>query len=181
MKHCSDNELYKLLQSDHVVREQAFAEIYARHSTRIYSYCRKIMSGSALADDVFQETFLVFLKTSQKEREMTNLPAYILRIARNLCLEHRNTPQTSVPLEGLEFTDGTAFQPESDELLKMISAALELVSAEQREAFILQMDYEMSYQEIADVMNVPVTTVRNWIVRAKSKLRQVLSSYLTVI
>jgi RNA polymerase sigma-70 factor (ECF subfamily) len=178
MKHLSDNELYQMLSREHAVREAAFAEIYQRHSGRIFSYCRKIIGSTAHADDIFQETFLTFLNTAGSERMMTNLPAYLLRIARHLCLEQKRHGSQSVPLEDFDIPVRESNSLEANELSKMISAALELVSDEQREAFVLQMEHDMSYQDIAETMEVPVTTVRNWIVRAKSKIRNILSPYL---
>ncbi|GAB1370813.1 hypothetical protein MASR1M45_08750 [Candidatus Kapaibacterium sp.] len=54
---------------------------------------------------------------------------------------------------------------------------LELLPDMHKEAFILQAFQGLSYSEIAAVLDVPVTTVRNWIVRAKSKLREILLPY----
>ena len=47
----------------------------------------------------------------------------------------------------------------------------------QREALVLQVYGGLSYLEIAEVMGVPMTTVRNWIVRAKDKMRKIVAPY----
>jgi len=167
-----------MLSREHSIREAAFAEIYRRHSGRIFSYCRKTVGSTAQADDIFQETFLTFLNTAGSERAMTNLPAYLLRIARHLCFEQKRQGSQSVPLEDIDIPSREINSLEASELSKMINTALELVSDEQREAFLLQMEHDLSYQDIAETMEVPVTTVRNWIVRAKSKIRHILSPYL---
>jgi RNA polymerase sigma-70 factor (ECF subfamily) len=56
--------------------------------------------------------------------------------------------------------------------------ALELLGDEYREALVLQTYNELSYQEIAEIQGVPLTTVRNRIVRAKRKLREIVQPYL---
>ena len=96
----SDQKLYGMLRGAPQEREAAFRELYARHSSRVYLYCRKVMGPSEIAEDIFQQTFLRFLQSAETERVMTNLPAYLLRIARNLCLNHRKKMgNMTVPLE----------------------------------------------------------------------------------
>jgi len=84
--HVSDIELYAALKNGKSVSEPAFAELYARHSPRIFAYCRRILGDRESAQDAFQETFIRFYNSAQQNREMTNVPAYLLRIARNICL-----------------------------------------------------------------------------------------------
>lgn len=82
----SDRELYHYLSMpEH--RERAFEEIYRRYGQRIYAYCRKILFNTQDAEDAFQSTFLKFLSSVSPDREMTNLPAYLLTIARTTCMD----------------------------------------------------------------------------------------------
>ena len=67
---------------------------------------------------------------------------------------------------------------ESRELERLVSTALDLLPEEQREAFVLQIYDGLSYKEIAEVIDRPVSTVRNPVVRAKQKVRKVLAPYL---
>jgi RNA polymerase sigma-70 factor (ECF subfamily) len=174
----SDAELFYLLNGEPVDKEMAFREIYSRHSTHVYRYCRRILGDKEQCDDIFQETFLRFLQSAQKERLMTNVPAFLIRIARNLCLDenkiYKNRP-VSLESWDIGIEDN---QYEKAELSKLVAMALDLLSDEFREALVLQVYNDMSYDEIAEVMDVPVTTVRNWLVRAKRKIRQILEPYL---
>lgn len=176
----SDAELYAFLHQAKGMRDAAFTEIYERYSGRIFLYCRKILGSRDIADDAFQETFSLFLKSVHPNREMINLPAYLLRIARNVCLQMvrrvERRPET-VFEDGFFKTDPEMVPVERSELIKLLDVALEVLPDEQREALILQVYDDMSYQEIADFMNVPLTTVRNWVVRAKRKLRNELQQY----
>jgi RNA polymerase sigma-70 factor (ECF subfamily) len=159
-------------------RELAFKEIYARYSSRVYLYCQKVLGKSALADDVYQETFLNFLKSAHEERETTNLPAYLLKIARNNCLQvRRRQTFKTIMFEDFHFPveDSTT---ESEEVCRLVTASLDLLIEEHREALVLQMYSGLSYQEIAELTGVPLTTVRNRIARAKSKIREILTPYI---
>jgi len=179
MKAYGDTELFALLSGDPKSKESAFTELYTRHSSRVYRYCRYILADSDAADDVFQETFIRFLHSGEKATNVSNVPAYLLRIARNLCLNAKRDDKSahSEVIEDLEIPmeDKTV---EMAELGRLIEMALALLPEEHREAFVLQEYNGLSYKEIADVTNVPLTTVRNRVVRAKKKLREILTPYL---
>lgn len=176
----SDAELYMLLLGERQERDIAFREIYNRHSSRVFLYCRRILGDVNAADDAFQETFSLFLRSISPEREMTNLPAFLLRIARNACLRMKqrlNDHPTSSFDEGMYMLSPEEQPVEHEELARLIAMALDLLPDDQREALVLQAYEGMSYQEIGEMMNVPITTVRNWIVRAKRKVRETLTPY----
>jgi len=176
----TEAELYAMLFGAKSEKDAAFQEIYDRTSTRIFMYCRKILGSAHTADDAFQETYALFLKSASPEKEMTNLPAFLIRIARNVCLRMRQRVQhhSEVMFNEHFFASPTETSSmETAELSKLLTMALDVLPDDQREALILQAYEDMSYQEIADLMNVPMTTVRNWIVRAKRKLREALEQY----
>ena len=176
----SDAELYAFLFGEKSEKDEAFKEMYERYSARVFMYCRKIVGNMPAADDAFQETFALFLRTITPDRVMTNLPAYLIRIARNVCLRVRQRSQDHPEVmfnESYFVSPKEESQMESDELARLLSLALDILPDDQREALVLQAYEDMSYQEISELMNVPITTVRNWIVRAKRKLREALEQY----
>lgn len=178
MRTYSDVELFRLLRKTET-QGPAFAELYDRYASRVYLYCRRILGDGVLADDLFQETFLKLLGCAREGREVANIPAYLLRIARNLCLNARRSPLfATVALEDFHLPADNRQPVESAELARLVATALELLHEEYREALALQVYGELSYQEIADVLQVPLTTVRNRVVRAKRKVRDILSAYM---
>lgn len=171
-----DGELYSLLtQRQH--RERAFAEIYRRYSHRVFVYCRKILQNTNDAEDAFQDTFLKFLDSASASRQMTNLPGYLLTIARNCCMDILNKRSPHVELVEELHGASNDHTVEQDEINHLITMALELLPFHWREAIVLQLYADMSYQDIAHVLEVPVTTVRNWICRGKQRLREILQPY----
>jgi RNA polymerase sigma-70 factor (ECF subfamily) len=173
----SDLELYNFILENKSNKELAFAELYNRYSRKIYFYCFRIIGNQQQAEDAFQETFLNFLQSINPDRVMTNIGGFILRIARNICHKHiRDTKKPIVSINDIDlsFNDESL---EKKELASMVVASLELLSEEQRESLILQVYYDMSYAEIAEFLGVPVSTVRNWIVRSKRKVSKILAPY----
>ena len=173
----SDIELFDLLKSDRETAEKAFAELYARHSPRVYAYCRRFLGDKDDAQDVFQETFIRFYQSADSKRVMTNVPAFILKIARNLCVNNKSRQSSHYSFEEyMAIADN--IRPEDNELLGLIKHALELLPDEYREIFIMREYNGLSYNEIAEVTNLSMSLVKVRIHRARQKLREILSPYL---
>lgn len=176
-KH-SDVELFHQLRGEPQVARDAFEELYNRYATDIYRYCRRIVGNEALAEDLFQETFLRFYRSAVHERIMTNVAAFILRIARNLCLSAKKSNHYNLlSLEEFEFpVHDTTY--ERKELKHLILTALECLPDEYREVIVLREYDGLSYAEIAEVVGVSVSTVGVRIFRAKRRLADILSPYI---
>lgn len=175
----SDTELYALLHTETKEREEAFTELYTRYSSRVFLYCRCILNDRDLVRDVFQETWLRLLQGVERGRMIENVPAYLLRICRNLCFDIKKNARTRVIVSFEDFNfpvEDNAL--ETKELQTLIATALEMLTDDYREAFILQAYNGLSYKEIAEVIDEPVSTVRNRVVRAKYKIREILAPYL---
>lgn len=177
----TDIALYAQLRASHPEAERAFAELYRRHAPRINAYCKRVLGSREESSDVFQETFARFYESAQTagERTMTNVPAYLLMIARNLCLQHKRNTRVTFRFEDYDSPDNHAARRiEENELLSLITTALELLDFEHREAFVLREYDGLSHQEIAEFLNANEATIRTRVHRAKQKIRQILSPYL---
>jgi len=177
MENLSDIELYGLMSTDEKTARKAFAELYIRYSTRLYAYCRRFLGNKEEAEDAYQEIFVKFFESRKQQRLMTNISAFIMRIAHNVCINLKRNERKIV-----SFDDYMSIQddnrPEKDDLLNLIKSALELLQPEYREVFILREYDGMSYQEIGEVLNMNVSTVKIRIYRAKEKVREILQPYL---
>jgi RNA polymerase sigma-70 factor (ECF subfamily) len=173
----NDNELFDLLNSDKKTAEMAFAELYLRHSPRIYAYCRRFLGNKNDAQDVFQDTFVRFVESSKKPRLMTNVPAYLLKIARNLCVNVKRHEKYPVTFEDYMVPDD--HNNDNDELLKLIKMAIDILPVEYKDIFILREYDGLTYTEIAEVTNTTLAAVKIKLFRAKQKVREILSPYLS--
>ena len=179
MQQLSDEELFLALGAGDDQSRRAFELLYTRYASRVYTYCRKMLNNSALAEDIFQETFVrLFNAARNYSGSMTNTGAYLLRIARNLCLnEKQRKYNNALSLEELHLPVNTPSY-ESAELAQLLETALDALPDEYREALVLKEHLGLSYNEIAGVLGTTMPIVRTRIYRAKIKLRDILAPYL---
>lgn len=174
----SDTELFYMLNDNKEIAERAFTELFNRYSSRVYAYCRRFLGDRDEAQDVYQETFIKFHQSANKDREMTNVPGFLLTIARNLCMNVKRKERPNVTLEEYMSGDDDSLISDKDELLELIKKALELLPDDYREAFVLREYDGLSYEEISKLTNTSLTNVKVRIHRAKQKIKDILQPYL---
>ncbi|HLP27457.1 MAG TPA: RNA polymerase sigma factor [Candidatus Didemnitutus sp.] len=173
-----DLDLYARLAQDDAAAQAALSLLYRRYSQRIYTYCRKILGDNQTAEDLLQETFVKLFESGRQGRSLENFPAYLMTIARNLCLSHRaRSKRQYVEVEDFHLTYHDV-PYEQKELLQLIQTSLELLPEDYREAFVLREYNGLSYNEISDIIGESLDVVKVRIFRAKKKLRDVLAPYL---
>ncbi|MBE0644366.1 MAG: RNA polymerase sigma factor [Bacteroidetes bacterium] len=144
----------------------------------MFAYCLRFLGHRDEAQDVYQETFIRFFESAQKDREMTNVPGYLLKIARNLCLNQRRNKKQTVEFEDYQSLVLPS-TTEKTEFLQLITTALDMLPEDYREVFVLR-EYEgLSYAEIADIVGASLSNVKVRIFRAKQKIRDILAPYIT--
>ncbi|GBD06665.1 ECF RNA polymerase sigma factor SigE [bacterium HR21] len=178
----SDEALFQLMGSpDRRQAEAAFRELYARYAQRVYGYCARILGSRYDAQDVFQETFLRFWQSAQQERTMTNVPAFLLRIARNLCLNFKRDNRPVAELDEEVYASPTpspVAEVERQEFSALLHRAIAQLPLEYREALVLREQLGLSYAEIATLVGASESAVKVRVFRAKEKLRQLLAPYI---
>lgn len=177
LENKTDNELYEMLHQGGKPGRDAFDVLYARYSSKIFTYCKKILNNSDTAEDIFQETFVRFFESAKVERKMTNVAGFLIRIARNLCLnEKAKKYNDKVPLEDFQmpYLDNSY---EKKELNDILNTALEALPEKFREVLILKEFMDLSYNEIAEALNTTLPVIRIRIYRARNKLREILQPY----
>jgi RNA polymerase sigma-70 factor, ECF subfamily len=172
----SDKELVLMLEGKE--KEAAFRELYHRYSSIVHAYCLRVFNNQELAEDIFQETFIRFFNKINIYRENTNVPGFLIKIARNLCLNHKRDVMPTVSMEGMEFPITQDMSYEQKELLDLINMALELLDYEYREAFILREYDGLTYKDIAEICGVTTGNAKSRVFRAKKKIRDILAPYL---
>jgi RNA polymerase sigma-70 factor (ECF subfamily) len=164
--------------------EEAFSLLFARHQRAVYRYAAYIC-GRDGADDVVQDTFLAILR--QRERidvPRTALQAYLLGIARRVALK-RLTLQGAyeeIQLETLNVEDAVASSQLTTldalthrEGTEFVRAAVNSLPLAYREVISLCDLQELDYASAADVLQVPIGTVRSRLHRARALLAVKLS------
>jgi RNA polymerase sigma-70 factor (ECF subfamily) len=148
-----------------------FEELYEAYAADVYRFAFWLAGDHFEAEDITSETFARAWAGHRRIRTKT-LKAYLFTIARNLHLEWQRKRKREVAL-----SDGHASpDPEPDELvayrleLQQARRILQTLPEIDRAAFILRIQYELPYAEIARVLDVPSATARVKVHRARRRL-----------
>ncbi len=149
----------------------------------LYNFAQWLAQDRDEAEDLVQETYAKALKGFSSFRPGTNFRAWMFRILRNAFLTSRTglAVTTTVPLEPedeQELPDAADATPESLAIAsatrEAIQNAIEALPVAFREVLLLAEVEEMSYQEIAESLSIPVGTVMSRIARARTAVRKTL-------
>jgi RNA polymerase sigma-70 factor (ECF subfamily) len=148
---------------------------------QLYNFARWLTQNGAEADDLVQETYTKALRGFSSFQAGTNFRAWMYRILRNSFLSSRTGLKTMVTLDG-EIDDtvlpAETTTPESI-LIELadratVQQALADLPVPAREILLLCEVEEMSYQEIAETLAIPIGTVMSRLFRARKALRELL-------
>ena len=132
--------------------DDALRLLVHRHHARLVGYLRGEVGSLATAEELAMEVFIRLHRAASRWRPEAKLSTYLIHIARNLVLnEWRRRGRK--PTTALEF------------------------AAEQRTAILLVVQQELPYEEIAVIMEAPVSSVKTWIHRARARLRELLKDF----
>lgn len=166
--------------------ESAFDEVYRQFLPQVYNLCLRLCHSAEDAEDLAQETFIRIYRHLGSFDGRASLKTWIYRVTVNQCssrLSRRKLP--TLPLrstedpeeEGVLLVDPER-NPESLSLARdaaeRVEAALRLLQPNFRTAVILRDIDGLSYEEIAEVLEIQIGTVRSRIARGRDGLRQLL-------
>jgi RNA polymerase sigma-70 factor (ECF subfamily) len=155
------------LMDDHDSLEQ----LYLEAAPALLAYFRHQPSLAGAAEDLLQDTFVRALKHRERLETAVSRRAYLFGIARHVGLDAlRRVKPDSEPAELQCVPD---VRP--DERLESMRAAIAELPPLHREALLLKLQQDLSYEEIAEVLDIPVGTVRSRLHHAVLRLRQVLN------
>lgn len=187
------NQTYieRLAQGD----EAAFKKLVNDHKDRVYNTCLGFLHNPHDAEDVAQEVFIQVYDSIDEFREEASLSTWIYKIAVTKSLElirYRKRQKRSGFFKALNnlFSENdeevedenSAFihpgiQLENKERAQVLMNEVEQLPERQRVAFTLQKMEDLSYQEVADVMDLSIPAVESLLHRARQNLKKQLYSY----
>lgn len=154
-----------------------FEELYQRYSKDVFRFAFYLSGDRAKAEDITSEAFVRLWTASEPLRGAT-IKAYLFAIARNLYLHERRFDVRHDQID--DATPDAAIDPEGaagqKETLRAVLQGLKLLAEVDRSALLMRAVDEMSYEEIATVIGVPLSTIKVKIHRARLRLAQVLES-----
>lgn len=147
--------------------ENAMTALIGKHRRRLVRVAANVLRDPFEAEDVTQEAFLKAFREIHKLREDSAFSGYIYRICIRLCMDRlRSKRVEAMVIDKPEPSKGT--QVETQVLVEDLLAEL---TPELRATLVLREMEQMSYEEVADLMRVPVGTVRSRLHTARERFR----------
>lgn len=164
---------------------QAFERLIAPYEKRLYALCLRICANREDALDCAQEVMLRIWRSIPKYRFQASLSTWCYRIATNTCLDllRKQKFRPSVSLDALtedgfapaneteDKSDPQAYS-EADARKRALEEGIASLPPDMRAALVLRDIQGFSYEEIADILTLPIGTVKSRINRSREKLRQ---------
>ncbi|GAW93770.1 sigma-70 family RNA polymerase sigma factor [Calderihabitans maritimus] len=170
-----------------VNREEGFAEIVRRYQRQIFSLAYRLTNNEEEAKDLAQEIFLHLYRSLDKYDRSRKFFPWMYRVATNVCYTFlRRKPPTAIPIDKvIEFTPLIPHldsQPEDycevKEIQRLVQQAIADLPENYRLPLVLRYLEDLSYRQIAEIMEVPITTVETRLYRGKALLQKRLSVIL---
>lgn len=169
--------------------ETCFEILLTRHKSRVYSYIYQMVKDAALAEDIFQDTFIKVIKTlkSKKYTEEGKFLPWVLRISHNLIIDHfrkaKKMPMYDSKDEDFDvfklirIPDGNAEERiAKEQAYRNINRMIERLPKEQKEVLYMRHFADMSFNEIAEQTNVSINTALGRMRYAILNLRKMVES-----
>lgn len=175
----SDQQLVKDIKASDA---KAFQLLYRRYYENLYRFTWRRVRDKELALDLIQEVFTKTWQNRSNLDEKQSIKAFLFRSVINLSIDHlrKQSVRNSVPLE---FSP----EPESDQDEKNIDfqqafeAALQMLTAKQREVFVMRHVDGLRYEEIAEILNLSVKAIEKRMTKTLKILRESLRHILFLI
>ncbi len=201
MKHTTDQSLIEACLAG---RREAFGQLVERYQHRLFHSLVHLLGSTEDAQDAAQDALILAFEKLGTFRGESQFYSWLFRIAYNSAVNSKRKPGSSkrkpgsskrktgpmsVSLEarrdasGLEPADlnpstEPSFGLDVSDRQRLVQQALGELSEEFREAIVLKEIEQMSYEEIAEVVGIPLGTVRSRIHRARMELRQKLAAFI---
>jgi len=174
-----DEEIVRLVQSGRI---ELFNILIIRYETKIKRYARKFLSDFEDINDVIQDVFIKTYKNIQSFDTKRKFSSWLYRIAHNeLVNALKKRKKKALPLfelgvflpQSLRDTDSLNQEIDRKDMQKIIDKCLNGLDFKYREPIILYYFESLSYKEIADIMQIPISTVGVRIKRAKEIIKSI--------
>lgn len=155
-----------------------YHELIERYHAGLIIHCERIVKDRDDAEDVAQEAFIkAYLNLKDYDPDKARFSTWLYRIATNQAINHLQKSRRKIIVDEID-SIAEATMPthlEDERKQEILAAVLKLVPPEYRQAVEAYYWQGLSYQEIAEQLDVPLNTLRTWLSRAKKQLREELA------
>ncbi|MGA9308355.1 MAG: sigma-70 family RNA polymerase sigma factor [Candidatus Sulfotelmatobacter sp.] len=151
---------------------EAFDELFARYREPLFGFFRRRLNSCERAEDLAQETFLAVIRATSRYEPRALVRTYLYGIALNLLAAERRRQSKDAPVDSSPepAVSGAPYA------VVWVRQALQKLDPSEREIIMLREYEQLSYSEIADLLRLPLNTVRSRLFRARMALKGYLES-----
>lgn len=160
---------------------EAYLDIVQRWQARLLNFFYRAIGNHADAEDLTQETLIDLYRAAPRYQPQGSFQAFIFTLARRRLIDSYRK-RSRRPLDFLDpaahlLQSQTEAPDHSPEIEEAFHRALAGLPANQRDAILLRQQQELSYEEIANVLQTNLSSVKTWIHRARTHLREALRDF----
>jgi RNA polymerase sigma-70 factor, ECF subfamily len=151
---------------------EAFDELFARYREPLFGFFRRRLNSCERAEDLAQETFLAVIRATSRYEPRALVRTYLYGIALNLLAAERRKQSKDAPVDSSPepAVSGAPYA------VLWVRQALQKLDPSEREIIMLREYEQLSYSEIADLLRLPLNTVRSRLFRSRMALKGYLES-----
>lgn len=150
---------------------RAFADLLRRYDSGMRALAYRILGDATLMDDALQEAYVKAYRALPRFRGESGVGTWLYRIAHNACIDLLRRRREALPLD----TEAAVLGPPMEQRVVArldVESALAQLSIDHRSVLVLVDALGFDYQDAADVLGVPVGTVRSRLARARRAMRR---------
>ncbi len=162
-----------------------FTLCYNKYKAKVFNFTLKMVNDRDIAEDIVQDVFLKLYVNFPLIKNKNSIIFWIFKTTRNLIYTYYREKQKLEKLISIEDEDGETIEIGSNEdllqnyelkeLKQIVQIALEKIPVEQKEIFLLKEYGELSYKEIAQLLNIDEELVKGRLFKARNKLIKILA------
>ena len=165
----------------------AFSQLVTAYEKQVYNLCLRMVSGPEDAADLTQEAFVKAWQGLRFYKFEASFSTWLYRLTTNLCIDHlrRQKRRTTVSLtvdgdDGVEELELPSPEPEPEDVVlererrQALAEAMAQLDKQDRALLTLRVVEELSYEQIAEVLDIKVGTVKSRLARTRERLRKIL-------
>ena len=151
-------------------RVEYLESLYYQHGPAILRYLKRLVDRQT-AEDLLQDTFVQALSHFDRLDSVVSVRAWLFTVARHIAL---NNLRRKKVIANISWEHLISHSPQEDPRLERIRQAIKRLPDDHQETMLLRWQDQLSYEEISEVLKVPIGTVRSRLHNAISKLRVLL-------
>lgn len=178
-----DNKLLVDLVNDD---ESAFCFLYAKYRRKLYLFALTFLKSGGAAEDIVQDVFTLIWEKRKFIDPDNSFQSYLYTITRNRVLNYirdnanKQSLEEIIYAEAIDSGDDTFNKVTTDELAHLLEQSVEILTSRQKEVYILSRKEGLSYQEIANKLNISVGTVGDHITDALRAIHNHLKKHYDI-